>query len=619
MAKRSSAQLILIWVLLAMCVAGLGGFGIDNFLGSRVTSIGSVGDRPILASDYARALQAEIRAAEQQGGQTISLASPQGALIDQQVRAQLVTEAALDNENARIGISVGDQNVQRTVTGIRAFQDATGNFDMATYRFRLQENNLTPATFEDQVRRDAARSLLQSATAAGIETPASLRNALLDYYATRHRFDVFTLTEADLPAPVADPDEAAIEAYYTAHIADFTAPETRHITYAWLTPEMMLDQVEVDEDRIRALYDERHDQYVQPERRLVERLVFGTDAEAQAALDRINAGTATFEDLVAERGLSLDDADMGDVSEAQLGDAGPAVFALAEPGQVAGPLPSPLGPALFRMNAILNAQETTYAEARDELRAELAGDAARRAIADQQESFDDLLAGGATLEDLARETPMQLGSIDWSSDSNEGIAAYTEFATAAAAARPDDFPAIAALSDGGLFALRLDSVTPATPRPLAEVHDQAAAGARQEAVDAALLQLGQGYSVELATSGVEAFAEAHGLAAETLADVTRLDRQPQLPPSMLQSLLSGAEGTPVLHVANGQGLLALIGPTEAPDPQDSRTSGLASAIDQQIGQSLAQDVFTYFARALQAEAGISLNQSAIDAVHANFR
>ena len=619
MAKRSSAQTILVWILLAMLIAGLGGFGIDSFLGGRVTSIGTVGNRPILAQDYARALQAEINAYGQQTGQAISLSTPQGAQIDQQVRAQLITEAALDNEAERIGISIGDANVLQSVTGMSGFRGPTGSFDMETYRFVLQNNGVTPAEFEDQVRRDAARSLIQSATAAGIETPANLRAALLDYYASRHRFDVFTLTEAQLPAPVAEPDQAAIEAYYTAHIADFTAPETRHITYVWITPEMILDSVEVDEARIRELYDERRDQFVQPERRLVERLVYGTEAEAQAALDRLNAGTASFDNLVTERGLSLDDADMGDVSEAQLGAAGAAVFALEEAGQVVGPLDSTLGPALFRMNAILNAQETTFDEARAELRAELAGDAARRTIADQHEGLDDLLAGGATLEDLATETPMQLGSLDWSSDVNEGIAAYTEFAAAAAAARADDFPEIAALSDGGLFALRLDSVTPPTPRPLAEVQDAAAAGARIEAVDAALLALGQSLSVDLASNGVEAFSEAQGIAAETLADVTRLDRQPQLPPTMLQSLLDGSEGTPVLQVAGGRAYLGLIGPTEAPDAEDSRTASLAEAVDQQIGQSLAEDVFIYFARALQTEAGISLNQTAIDAVHANFR
>jgi len=618
MAKKNNAQTLLAWLLMAMLVAGLGGFGIDGFLSQRVTAIGTVGGRDISAQAYSRALQSEMRAMEQQFGQALSFAQAQAMGLDQQVRADMITQAALENEADRIGISVGDATVQRTVAGIAAFQGPTGRFDMETYRFQLQNIGMTPAEFEADMRRDAARGILQSATAAGIETPENLRAPLLDFYATRHAFDLFTLTEADLPAPVGEPSEAQVQAYYEANIDQFTAPETRAITYAWITPDMLLDTVEVDEESIRALYEERIADYVQPERRLVERLVFADDASAQAAADRIAAGETSFDDLVAERNLTLEDVDMGDVSEAQLGAAGAAVFALEEPGATVGPLPSNLGPALFRMNAILNAQEVPYDEARDELRAELAGDRARRAIADQQESFDDLLAGGATVEELADETPMDLGHIDWNRESAEGIAAYSEFAAAAATITTDDFPELGALADGGLFAMRLDGVTPPTPRPLDTVREAATAGARQQMVETALLALGQTLSAQLAAEGSAGFAEARGLAPESFEGVTRLDRLTQLPETMLASILDGDAGAPVLAVAEGRALLALVQPTLPADAEDTQTQRLVSAIDEQIGGALAQDVYTYFARALQAEAGISLNQAAIDAVHLGF-
>lgn len=619
MAKKNSAQLILAWVLLAMVIAGLGGFGIDNFLSQRATAVATVGDRPITAQVYGRALQAEMRAFEQQVGQPVTLAMAQAAGLDARVRSQLITQAALENEAARVGISVGDDQVARTIRDIRAFQGPGGAFDMDTYRFQLQNAGMTVNEFEDEVRREAARGILQAATSGGVETPASLRTALVDFYAIRHNFTVFLMGEDQLPAPVAAPDDATVQAYYDAHIDQFTAPETRHITYAWITPEMLLDTVEVDEQAIRDLYQQRISDYVQPERRLVERLVFQDAAAAQAARDRLDAGTASFEDIVAERGLTLDDIDLGDVSEAQLGAAGAAVFALTEPGQVAGPADSPLGPALFRMNAILNAQETPYDEARADLRAELAADRARRAIADQQESFDDLLAGGATLEQVAGETPMQLGTIDWTTESNEGIAAYTEFARAAAAVTTNDFPELTALSDGGLFALRLDSVTPPTPHPLDEVRDAVVAGARAEAVNAALMTLGQSLSVELSSQGNDAFAQAHGVTPETYADVTRLDRLTQIPQTMLESLMGSAAGTPVVQVSDQQLMLGLVGDTQPADPEDAQTQRLIGAIDEQIGGALAQDVYTYFANALTAEAGITLNQPAIDAVHTSFR
>ena len=619
MARKKSAQNILVWVLMGLLVLGLAGFGIDGFLSQSVRSIGQVGGRDISTTAYARALQNEIRAIEQQFGQALPFTQVQAMGLDGQVRAQLVTQAALEAEAERIGISVGDGNVQRTLTSIPAFRGPGGGFDRDTYRFALQNIGQTPGEFEAEIRRDAARGILQAATAAGIETPQNLREALVQHYAARHSFSVFTLEEGDLPTAISEPGEAEVAAYYAANQDRFMAPEIRAITYARITPSMLLDTIEVDEDALRQLYAARADDYIVPERRLVERLVYGDQDAAAAAAARLADGSASFEDLVAERGLTLDDTDMGDVTRAQLGAAGDAVFALEEPGDVAGPLPSPVGAALFRMVAILNAQETPFEDAEPELRAELAADRARRMIADNYDFLEDLLAGGASIEDLADETIMELGRIDWARGSSDDIAAYSEFRTLAAAVAEGDFPEVQALGDGGLIALRLDGITPPAPRPLAEVADEASAGARAELVAGALLRHAQALSADLARSEIDAFAEETGLVPEGFEQITRTDRLPGLPQALLEQIFDATPGNPVLHVDGERAYLAIAGERQGADPDDAQTARLIEAVDEQIGGALAQDVFSYFARALEREAGISLNQAAIEAVHANFR
>ncbi len=617
--KPKSKQNIFVWILMGLLVLGLAGFGIDGFLGQRVRAIGSVGGQEITVDSYARALQQEIRGFQQQTGQAMSFAQIQAMGLDQMVRARLVAQAALDAEAARIGLSLGDENVTRAITQISAFRGPGGEFDREAYRFALQNVNMSPREFEDELRRETARGILQAATSGAVDTPANLRATLLDYYATRHSFAVFTLTEEMLEEPVGAPDAAQVEAYYEANIERFTAPEIRHVTYAWIAPPMIYDEIEIEEAALRTLYQSRLPDFVQPERRLVERLVFPDEAAAAAAMARLEEGTTEFEDLVAERGLDLEDTDMGDVSREQLGAAGEAVFALEEPGAVTGPHPSPVGPALFRMNAILSAQEVTFEEAMPELRDELAADRARRIIADDFDLYEDLLAGGATLEDLAQETALELGRIDWSAGESEGIAAYTEFRAAAREAREGDFPEMIALSDGGLFALRLDGVTPPTPRPLAEIRNEAEAGARAALVAERLMEQAGAKRAELAGQGVDAFAEATGLAPDRFEAITRLDRLPDMPGDLLEELFAAEPGEPVMHPRGAAVLMGVVTDRLDPDTEDAPTRQLISAIDDQIGGALAQDVFAYFARALEREAGISLNQAAIEAVHANFR
>jgi peptidyl-prolyl cis-trans isomerase D len=251
-----------------------------------------------------------------------------------------------------------------------------------------------------------------SPSPSAVAAPDTYVTTLLGYLQEQRDVTWARVTPENLTDPLPEPTEDELQAYYEANEAAFTLGETKVITYAQLTPDMLVGTVEIDAGALEAAYQERIDDFVQPERRLVERLVFPTEAEAAQAKAAIDAGETTFDALVEERGLTLEDIDMGEATVESLEGAGAAIFALTEPG-VAGPLPSALGPALFRMNAILSAQEIPLEEAEEILRGELAADRARRVIDESVSQIDDLLAGGATLEDLAAETEMELGQIDW--------------------------------------------------------------------------------------------------------------------------------------------------------------------------------------------------------------
>ena len=210
--------------------------------------------------------------------------------------------------------------------------------------------------YESGLRADIARTVLQTAVVGGIVAPAAMTDTLVAYSGETRGFSVLQFSEATLPTPIATPTEEALKTYYDAHLDTFTRPEAKRITYAALMPADLAAKQPVDEAAVQDLYNSRLADYVVPEKRLVERLVYPTDADAAAAKARLDAGES-FETLVKDRGLELTDIDLGDVTKSELGAAGDAVFALTGPA-VAGPLPTDLGPALFRMNAILAAQQT---------------------------------------------------------------------------------------------------------------------------------------------------------------------------------------------------------------------------------------------------------------------
>lgn len=610
--KKGKGASFVVWALMALLILGLGGFGITNF-GGGVAAIGSVGERKIETGDYARALQQEINAISAQFGTQISLQQAEALGLDAQVRQQLIAAAALDNENDRIGLSAGDARVAQEITDMSGFAGSGGAFDRSTYRYMLERNNLTEAQFESRLRGDLVRALLQGSVSGGFVAPPVLTDTLYAFISERRSFSQLRLTEADLQTLPADPTEEELKAHYQAQIAEFTAPEARRITYAVLLPEDIAGKMPVDEDALRRLYDERADEFQQPERRLVERLVYPDQAAAEAARARLDAGTG-FEDLVAERGLAMDDIDLGDVSQEDLGAAGEAVFALGEPG-ITGPLTSDFGPALFRMNGILEAQNTSFEDARADLTAELAADTARRAIDDQIEDLDDRLAGGATLEELAQETDMTLASVDLTATSNKGIAAYPAFRKAADAARDGDFPEITMLEDGGVVALRLDAVIPPTPIAFDEVRDAVDASWRSATLAKAL----QDRAIAI-KSEVEAGASlgAYGI-VDVIPAIARTSKVEGAPDDLAAQIFAMEQGQ-IRVVDEGEYVavvrLDMITPGKAAGPD---AEALKAAIAVQAQQALGQDAFLLFTGSLTNNAGITLDNAAISAVHAQFR
>ena len=611
--RKGRASRIAVWVILALLVVGLIGFGTDNF-GGTVRSVAAVGDEEVSAEAYGRALQNELRAVQEQAGQPVTMAELRGAGVDQAVLGRLLSQAAADEESDALGLSAGDARVRDALVATEAFQGPDGRFDAEGYRFALERTGLTEAEYEAGLRDEAARGLLLTAVAGGLPAPETYAEAVMAYVGEERDVTWAAFDAAALEEPVGDPDPEALAAWYEAHGEAFTRPETRAITYAWLRPETLVDEVEVTDEAARALYEERIEDYVRPERRLVERLVYPTEMEARAAADRLAAGEVAFDTLVERRGLELEDVDLGDVAREDLGEAADGVFGLAEPG-VLGPLPTSLGPALFRVNAILSASETPFEAVEEELRAELALAAARRAVDDLAPELDDLLAGGATLEELAADTPAELGTIRMAPDTEEGIAADPAFREAALAAAEDDFPEILSLGDEGLVALRLDEVIAPRVPPLEEVREEAAEAWRAERTRERL--------VERAEALRGAFAEGQDVAGPgiTVATEEGLRRTAALegaPGGFAEAAFATDQGATAV-VAGEPVALLRVDTVEPPDPEAPRNELGAELLRAQVAQGMADDVVAAYVRAIQADAGISFNQAAINAVIAQFQ
>jgi peptidyl-prolyl cis-trans isomerase D len=601
---------VFVYILLGMLILGLAGFGIGNF-GGGITSMGRVGETEIDVNDYARALQQRLRSASQQAGRTVSVAEARETGLDRQVLVQVVASAALDEEARKRGISVGDARVAQAIRDMPAFQGLSGGFDRQAYEFTLDQNGLNPEGFERDVREGAARDLLQGAVIGGVAAPATFADTLIGFLAERRSFVWTPITASALAAAPADPGTETLRAFYDANPDQFEAPETRAITYVLLSPEMMRAEITLPEETLRRAYEDRIDEYVQPERRIVYRLVMPTQEAADQAMADLASGATSFDDLLAARGLDLEDIGLGEVARDDLpAAAADAVFGLEDTGDV-GPIATDLGPAIYRVAAILNPREVPFEDVRDELFDELALDEARRAVADEIEPLNDLVASGATLEEIAAETPAVLDTAEITPDLAEGIAAYPAFREAVQAQDVGDFPELIELDDGGVAALRVDEIRPPQVPPFeeieADVRDAWIADATQKAVQA------QAETVKaLLDGGTRPASLGLSLQSEELTRDAFIAGVPQFfLPSVFEMQADGVwqiiEGPEASYLVRLDAILP-------PDETDPDVDFLTGLLQREADQGFAQDIFDAYATAVQAEAGLQLDQAAVNAV-----
>ncbi len=615
--KRSKISKFFFFFVLIMAVMAMVGFGLSGIFSPSISaSVATVGKVDVKADDYFRSIQSEITTVSQQLGSQLSIEQALLFGLDRNVLQRLITQAAYENEAQRLAISVGDETVKAALLSNPSFQGMTGTFDQDIYKDAIRRSGMKPAEYESLVRVSTSQLLIRAAVSAGVNLPSDATLAIFDYIGESRSFTYARVGVNNIAGVVPAPTDADLRAYYDDNPEVFTQPLTRQITYVSLTPEMVAETLEISEERIETLYEDRSAQYNTPAKRFVERIVLPSKAEAIEARNSIDAGDMTFEQLADARGLVLADIDLGDVTADDIGEnAAEVLFASEEPG-IYGPVDTNIGPAIFRVNAAISALSIPLEEVRDELRRELGIIDASFRIADVANDVIDLIAGGASLEEVADETDMQLNTIDLVEGQTDGFAAYATFREEASASEIGEERDILDLEDGGIFALRVDGITEAFVKPMSDV-SQAVFDGQQNAKTAALI-LARAEQIVTAISvsnGGSLNDFAGTLLLEGVTEVTRTSTIPDLPPSIIDEVFALEVGeTAVIEDAFGAVIIELT--SVAPfDPASEDAITILAQVDALQKQQLSQDLLAYFGAALVVTAQPTINQTRIDGLH----
>ncbi len=623
-------------VLFAFLIISFGVWGIGDVFqdqGPRQT-IASVGDTEITAETVQRSLGLQVdRLRQILGPEFDTAAAVRIGLLDQVVN-DLVTGALLDRQAAGLGIVPPDALIADQIRQQEAFRNPlTGQFDRQQFLALLAQNNLTEAGFVEQVRQGFGRQIVADAITGGVEAPAVLADRLFRFRRETRTADIVTIA-ADRIAGIPVPTEEDLAAYYQQHSQAFMAPEYRRLSVVGLSAAALANRLSIPEPELRDAYQARLDQYRTPERRRFDQVVLGRDQQELATriAEAARGGGGDLHDAVSSLGASpavipLDWTTAAEMLPAELGQAG---FALPE-GGVSAPVQSPFGWHVLAVTEIRPASQRGFEEVRGELETALKLERAYDQLADEANQFDEILAGGAALEDAAERiglAPVQTPPVaqDGATQGDAPMPAIPspERVRAVAFGLPEGSEShLVETPEGDFFVVRVDAVVPPALRPLPEVRDQVTAAwtAERRAEAAGTLaetvaeRLRAGEPAEQVAGSIE--GAAAGITPALQRDGSNRD---DLPTGLINGLFGLTIGEVTIAPAGaggGQIVARLTGiDAAAPPPEgvaeaaDPAAAALAR-IRSETAQTLSTDLVVQFADALRARYGVEIDRDAL--------
>jgi peptidyl-prolyl cis-trans isomerase D len=387
---------LLLILVLSFAIWGVG----DIFYGNpQQATVAEVGDAEITANELNDAFNRQVDNLQRQFGGQLTREQAISFGLMQQTLQELVDQRMVDQETQKLGITVADDTLRDLIVENPAFQSA-GRFDRLRFQQLLATTGLSEDGYLEVLRQDLARSTLTGSMLAPVTVPEILVERLYGYRNEARRGRVLKVLSAgidDLP----EPGEDELETLYESDEARFTAPEYRSIDYVALTPEQLLDEIEVPFDEVQAAYDARAAQYRSPERREVEQLLIQDEAVVEEAKALIAEGKSFEEVAEALQDQGVSRTDLGNVTAADMpAGLGEAAFAVPE-GEVSDVVESPFGKHLFHIAAVTPEEVTPIGEVQNEIERELALEQAADRLPDLAAQLDDELAAGSSVEDAA--------------------------------------------------------------------------------------------------------------------------------------------------------------------------------------------------------------------------
>ncbi|HSH86777.1 MAG TPA: SurA N-terminal domain-containing protein [Methylophilus sp.] len=310
-ALRKHTQGWMAKIILALIVVPFALFGIDSYLnnaGGQV-AVAKVDGQKISLQEYSNAVE-NARNYLQSQGQKVDATLLESPAFKQSVLDSIITRRLVEGAIQDYRFKISDDQLSQHVIGMPEFQ-SNGRFSEETYNQLLSQNKLTPAKFEQNIRKDLTVQQVRDGLINLVFMPQKVAVQSLMSEFEQREVSVADVKVADFINQVTLTPEQ-VQAYYNQHKTKFIAPAKVKLQFALLSAAGLVGDVSVSDEEIKQAYEENAAKYQGNEQRQASHILIGfsntATAEEKAAakqkaesiLKQVKENPKNFEKLAIE-------------------------------------------------------------------------------------------------------------------------------------------------------------------------------------------------------------------------------------------------------------------------------------------------------------------------------
>ena len=368
----------LIVIVASFALADLSNFNVGGS-GDGSATLAEVGDEEVTDRMMSDALQRQLGLVRQQ--------NPEALYADLAGDFDPILEALID-ERALVAFAnsydfyISTRLIDADIARRPGVAGLDGQVTEASYGAFLANNNLTDAQIRMLIAADLRQRLLVAPVGANQRVPTGMAQVYASMLLETRRGKIALVPTAPIAATL-DPSEEDVATYYAQNETRYTVPEQRVLRFARYNPAA-LETISATDEEIAEALEARAGEIGTRETRVISQVVLPDRATADEIVAR--AASMSFAEAVAPEGYSAADISVGPQTLAEFrqlaGDAVAEAAFEAEADSLVGPIRSPFGWHVVKIDDVTTEQGVDEGVARQEAREEIT--AAKRRSASER-------------------------------------------------------------------------------------------------------------------------------------------------------------------------------------------------------------------------------------------